>query len=54
MTSGEPTRNIHDKREGNSVIPLSMIIYVFTLIPLAENLLAADPGLITPFYAEDA
>ena len=34
--------------------PLSMVLYRITLIPLAEELQAADPGLLSPFYANDA
>ena len=28
--------------------------YVITLVPLAKELRAADPGLLSPFYADDA
>ena len=34
--------------------PLSMVLYRITLDPLAEELRAADPGLLSPFYADDA
>ena len=34
--------------------PLSMVLYGITLVPLAEELRAADPGLLSPFYADDA
>ena len=34
--------------------PLSMVLYGKTLIPLAEELRAADPGLFSPFYVDDA
>ena len=34
--------------------PLSMVLYGITLVPLAEELQAADPGLLYPFYADDA
>ena len=34
--------------------PLSMVLYVITLVPLAEELRAADPGILSPFYADDA
>ena len=30
-----------------------MVLYGITLIPLAEELRAADPGLLSPFYADD-
>ena len=31
-----------------------MVLYSITLAPLAEELHAADPGLLSPFYADDA
>ena len=31
-----------------------MVFYGITLAPLAEELKAADPGLLSPFYADDA
>ena len=31
-----------------------MVLYGITLSPLAEELRAADPGLLSPFYADDA
>ena len=31
-----------------------MVLYGITLVPLAEELQAADPGLLSPFYAYDA
>ena len=31
-----------------------MVLYEITLIPLAEKLRAVDPGLLSPFYADDA
>ena len=31
-----------------------MVLYGITLVPLAEELRAADPGLLSPFYADDA
>ena len=31
-----------------------MILYEITIVPLVEELLAADPGLLSPFYADDA
>ena len=34
--------------------PLSMVLYVITLVPLAEELRAADLGILSPVYAEDA
>ena len=34
--------------------PLSMVLYRITLVHLAEELRAADPGLLSLFYADDA
>ena len=31
-----------------------MVMYEITLVPLVEKLRAADPGLLLPFYADDA
>ena len=31
-----------------------MVLYGITLVPLAEDLRSADPGLLSPFYADDA
>ena len=31
-----------------------MVFYGITLFPLAEKIRAADPGLLSPFYADDA
>ena len=30
-----------------------MVLYMITLIPLAEELRAVDPGLLSPFYVDD-
>ena len=30
-----------------------MVLYGITLVPLAKDLKAADPGLLSPFYAEN-
>ena len=34
--------------------PLSMVLCGITLVPLAEELYAADPGLLSTFYADNA
>ena len=34
--------------------PFSMVLYGITPVPLSEELRAADPGLLSPFYADDA
>ena len=31
-----------------------MVLYGITLVPLAEELQAADPGILYPFYDDDA
>ena len=31
-----------------------MVLYRITLVPLAEEIRAADLGLLSPFYADDA
>ena len=31
-----------------------MVLYGINIVPLAEELRAADPGLLSPFYADDA
>ena len=31
-----------------------MVLYGITLAPLAEELRVADPGILSPFYADDA
>ena len=41
-------------RGGNSGRPLSMILCGITLLPLAEELRVEDPGLLSPFYVDDA
>ena len=33
--------------------PIAMVLYGITLFPLAEELRAAEPGLLYPFYADD-
>ena len=34
--------------------PLLVVLYGTTLVPLAEELIEADTGLLSPFYADDA
>ena len=34
--------------------PISMVLYGIALVPLAEEIRAADPGLLSPFCADDA
>ena len=51
---GELTVPILSKEGVTQGDPLSMVLYGITLAPLAEELRAADPGLLSPFYADDA
>ena len=34
--------------------PLSVVFYRIALVPLAEELRVADPGILSPFYTDDA
>ena len=34
--------------------PLLMLLYRITLVPMSEDLRKVDPGLLAPFYADDA
>ena len=51
---GEPPVTILSREGVTQGEPLSMVLYGITLVPLAEELRAADPGLLSPFYADDA
>ena len=51
---GEPPVKILSREGVTQVDPISMVFYGITLVPLAEELRAADPGLLSPFYADDA
>ena len=31
-----------------------MVLYGITLVPLGKELIAADPGILSPFYADGA
>ena len=52
--AGEPPVTILSIEGVTQVDPISMVFYGITLVPLAEELRAADPGLLSPFYADDA
>ena len=44
-----------DSREGvTQGDPLSMVLYGITPVPLSEELRVADPGLLSPYYADGA
>ena len=51
---GEPLVTILSREGATQGDTLSMVLYGITLVPLAEELCAADPGLLSPFYANDA
>ena len=42
------------QEEVTQVDPLYMVLYGITIIPLEEDLRAADPGLLTPLYTDGA
>ena len=50
---GDPTVTILSREGVTEGEPLSMVLYGITLVPLAEELRAADPGLLSPFYKND-
>ena len=52
--TGEPQVTILSREGVTQGDPLFMVLYVITLVPPAEELRAADPGLLSPFYADDA
>ena len=52
--SGDPPVTIMSREGVTQGDPLSMVLYGITLVPLAEELRAADPGPILPFYTDDA
>ena len=51
---GEPPVTILSREGVTLGDPLSMVLYGITLVPLSEELRAADSGLLSPFYADDA
>ena len=51
---GEPPVKILSGKGVTQGDPLSMVLYGITPVPLAEELRAADLGLLSPFYADDA
>ena len=50
----EPPVTILSREEVTQGDPLSMVLYGITLVPLVEELRAADLGLLSPFYADNA
>ena len=51
---GEPPVTILSREGVTQGEPLSMVLYGTTLTPLAKELRAANPGLLSLFYADDA
>ena len=51
---GEPPVTILSREGVTQGNPLSMVLYGITLVSLDEELRVADPGLLSPFYADDA
>ena len=51
---GYPTVTILSREEVTQGDPISMVLYGITLVHLAKDFRAADPGLLSPFYADDA
>ena len=50
---GEPPVTILSREGVTQGDPLSMVLYGITIAPLAEELRAADTGILLPFYADD-
>ena len=50
---GEPPVTIIIREGVTQGYSLLMVLYGITLVPLVEDLRAADPGLLSPFYADD-
>ena len=51
---GEPPVTILSRERVTQINPLPMELYRISLVPLSEWLRAAEPGLLSPFYADDA
>ena len=52
--TGEPSVKIMSLEGVTQGDSLLIVLYRITLVPLAEELRAADSGLLSPFYADDA
>ena len=52
--SGHPPVTLLSQEGVTKGYPLLVVLYVITLTPLAEDLRSADPGIISPFYADNA
>ena len=51
---GEPPVTILSREGVNQGDPLSMVLYGITLVPIAKELIVAYPGILSPFYVDDA
>ena len=51
--NGEPPVTILIREGVTQGDSLSMVLYGINLVPLAEELRASDPGLLSPFYTDD-
>ena len=54
LQPGEPPVAIMIQERVTQGDPLYMVLYGINLVPLVEELRAADLGLLSPFYANDA
>ena len=54
LQPGEPPVTILIQEGVTQGYPVSMVLYGITLDPLAKEPRAADPGFLSPFYADDA
>ena len=54
LQAGSPNSHAADLVWGYSGRPLLIVLEMITLFPLVEELWDVEPGLIAPFYAEDA
>ena len=52
--TGEPPVIILIREGVTQGYPLLVALYGITLVPLGKELRVADPGLLSPFYADDA
>ena len=52
--SGHPPVTLLSQEGVTKGYPLLVVLYMITLTPLAEDLRSADPGIISPFYADNA
>ena len=51
---GQPPVTILSREGFTQGDPILMVFYGVTLVPFEEERSAADPGLLSPFYVDDA